>query len=196
MLSLVCVYPTVGPIHESAGRLIVSEAELPVRKHIRLKYFDYSSAGAYFVTFCVKNNECLLGEVAAFKTVLNKNGLILKQTTEKIVDRFPGVQIDELVIMPNHVHMILLIDSEGAKDIPLTKYERRKMLVPLILGYIKTNSAKEINLLREMTGEPVWQKNYYEHVIKNEEAYLELKKYIRDNPLQWELRGVITKNNK
>ena len=102
--------------------------------------------------------------------------------------------MDEFVIMPNHVHGIISIvsDSEvGAiHELPLQQYnnwkERRRMVLPKIIGRFKMNSAKHINQIRNTLGIPVWQRNYYEHVIRDEEELNRIREYILTNPSQWE----------
>ncbi|MEW6570501.1 MAG: transposase [Nitrospirota bacterium] len=142
--------------------------EIHHRRSIRLKDYDYSQMGAYFVTICTKDRECLFGEISDSKMELNDAGVIVAEVWNDLQNRFP-VKLDEYVIMPNHVHGIIIVNNVGAiHELPLhmNKNSRRQMLIPKILGYYKMNAAKRINQIRNISGTPVWQLN---------------------NPLQWEL---------
>jgi REP element-mobilizing transposase RayT len=218
------------------------------RRSIRLRGYDYRQAGAYFVTLCVQNRECLLGEIADEAMVLSRSGEIVSQAWAWLAEQYPYVALDEWVVMPNHLHGIMVIlDSDGLphvavgavrepplqgdaplppsgdqvlraivgahRDAPLPGPEdvpssppndaplprpgdvcpprpgdapRRKPLGQLI-GAFKTVSTKNINVLRGTPGAVVWQRNYYEHVIRNEDELNRARAYIANNPRQWAL---------
>lgn len=145
------------------------------RKNIRLQGYDYSKNGYYFVTICVKNKEQLLGKIVegvacgAPEIQLTKEGLVIKKHIEKCKG-ISNVEIDEYVIMPNHLHMIIKLESEAPHATPTT--------IPQIISSFKTIVTKEI-------GYSLWQRNYYEHIIRNEEEYLKIKEYIINNPYKW-----------
>ena len=128
------------------------------------------------------------------------------KTWEELPMRFPQVGLDTFVVMPNHLHGIVIIKSGTAGDggpvmaiheLPLrepykpsppsTRAERRRMLLPKIIGYFKMNSAKRINRLRNTSGTPVWHRNYYEHIIRSEGELACIREYIQNNPMHWEL---------
>jgi putative transposase len=166
------------------------------RRSIRLREYDYSSTGAYFVTICVHGRECLFGEITDCEMKLNDAGRLVEGVWKGLPGRFPHVELDECIIMPNHFHGIIVIadnpDPVGAiHELPLhhaaisAKMHRRNMLLPKIIGYLKMNSAKGINLLRYMQGVPVWQRNYYERIIRNEAELDVARKYIAENPMKW-----------
>jgi len=166
------------------------------RKTIRLKEYDYSSNGDYFVTICTRNRECLFGEIKDGEMVLNEVGKIVEKEILNISKRFKYTEIDIYAIMPNHVHLLMSIlcdensfeSKVGAiHELPLqdAKY-RRKMLIPKIIGYFKMNSAKKINILLDRMGNPVFQRNYYEEIIRNEKHYNEVYDYIVSNPSKWD----------
>jgi REP element-mobilizing transposase RayT len=285
------------------------------RRSFRLQWYDYSTPGAYFITICTHNKECIFGKIENNQTQLNEIGKIVAQTWEKLPDRFPNIICDEFIIMPNHIHCIIFINNAldennvslsfeapmqtkqnldvGATqekpdtvgvihELPLQPYiktpgtvgaihelphnhikntpgtvgathelpdtvgaihelphnhiknnqhtvgaihelplqtshlenkelhqqkdinknntpstethqdeiinraiQRRRMLLPKIIGYFKMNTAKQINQLRQTPGVPVWQRNYYEHVIRNDDDLYEIRKYIKYNPLNW-----------
>ncbi len=162
------------------------------RRSIRLKGYDYSQAGAYFVTICTKDRECLFGDITNGEMQLNIMGTVVQQYWNKIPRHFPNTAIDEFIVMPNHVHGIICIETNfvGAiHELPLHEYkrQRRKMLLPKIIGWFKMQSAKQINQIRNTRSNPVWQRNYYEHIIRNEQELNTIRKYILTNPLKWEL---------
>jgi len=159
------------------------------RHSVRLKEYDYSQAGAYFVTVCTHRRECLFGEVAEGKMHLSEVGMVLQAVWDKLPHRYSNTGIDVDMIMPNHFHGIITIDvgaiHESPLRMPTLTSSRRKMLLSKMLGYFKMNSAKQINQLRATPGQPVWQRNYYEHVIRNEIDLEETREYIQNNPLKW-----------
>jgi len=159
------------------------------RGSIRLPEHDYSSPGVYFITMCLQDRECLLGEIVSGAMRLSENGMIVDKYWQAIPDRFPGAQLDDYVIMPNHVHGIIIIgdnnNTVGAiHELPL-RMRRRTMVLPRVIGYFKMNTAKQINQMRRMPGRAVWQRNYYEHVVRNGRALSKIREYIRRNHLNW-----------
>ena len=129
---------------------------------------------------------------------MSEEGKIVRDVWETLGNRYPNVETDAVVVMPNHVHGIVKITSDevGAiHELPLhtenrndTNHERirrRKMLLPKVIGYLKMNSSKRINQLRGTPGLRVWQRNYYEHVIRSKKALHRLRRYIEENPLNW-----------
>jgi REP element-mobilizing transposase RayT len=153
------------------------------RHSIRLKEYDYSQAGAYFVTLCTKNRKFILGDTIDGIMQLNNSGLIIAETWQWLSEQYPYVELDTCVVMPNHFHAIILIldDRRGGSR---TAPTMRKPLGRLI-GAFKTVSTKQINALRGAPGQLVWQRNYYEHVICNEIDPEETREYIQNNPLKW-----------
>jgi len=166
------------------------------RHSIRLPGCDYSAPGMFFVTMCTENREQLFGEVVDEKMVLNDFGKILNYWIFQIENKYGGVFIDENVIMPNHAHIIILIADNAATvnkssvvdvgaihELPLQ--QRRQMLIPKIVGFLKMNSAKYINKLRGLERVPVWQRNYFEHIIRNDQSLQKIRQYIVNNPFNW-----------
>jgi len=166
------------------------------RRSIRLREYDYSTVGAYFVTVCVNGRECLFGDCVDGDMRVNDAGRMVVEWWLKLPERFPQVSLDEFVIMPNHVHGIVCIidadvsDTVGAiHELPLhrvpSRQQRRTMLLPKIVGYFKMNTAKHINLMRNNPGVPVWQRNYYERVIRDDNQLAAIREYIANNPVNW-----------
>jgi putative transposase len=174
--------------------------ERPKRRSIRLREYDYSQSGAYFVTVCVRNRECLLGEIVGGAILMNRYGLSTALTLEWLKERYAHVDLDEWIVMPNHVHAIILIDSRdvgavpeppvvgrdvgAVREPPVVGREKIKPLGGLV-GAFKTVSSKKINQMRGTPGEMVWQRNYYEHVIRSENELERIRDYIYCNPQAW-----------
>jgi REP element-mobilizing transposase RayT len=170
------------------------------RRSIRLKEYNYSAAGAYFVTFCAFQRECLFGNVVDSEMLVNPYGEIVRECWQRMPAHFPYVEIDEFVVMPNHFHAILLInESVGAKQSasasPLPhireSFSLQQGTLPGSLGAILQNfksvSTRKSNKLRENPGCPIWQRNYYERVIRDEKELSTAREYIMNNPIQWDL---------
>jgi putative transposase len=162
------------------------------RRSIRLKGYDYSADGAYFITICVRNRECLLGEINDGQMILNEYGSIVRDVWEDLPDRVSDIDLDEYIIMPNHFHAIISIDkspesTEIQKDLDVDDIKaRRKMILPKVVGRFKMLTAKAINQSREIEGS-FWQRNYYERVIRSEEDCQIVRQYIINNPVKWEM---------
>jgi REP element-mobilizing transposase RayT len=157
------------------------------RQSIRLKHYDYSQPGAYFVTLCVQNRECLFGDVADGEMRLNGAGRLVSDSWAWLATQYDHVELDEYVIMPNHMHGVLIITDGcrgGSRTAPT---EGTRKPVGRLIGAFKTVSTKRINQLRGTPGVPVWQRNYYEHIIRNAESLNRISEYIVNNPGQWEL---------
>ncbi|BCX13327.1 MAG: hypothetical protein KatS3mg067_2265 [Thermosynechococcus sp.] len=165
----------------------------PNRRSIRLKGYDYSQAGAYFITICTKDRACLFGEVVDGEMRLNDFGQVVHGVWNNLPNHYAGVEMDAFVVMPNHVHGIVVIVGAGLKPAPTTTAAPTTTTAPtqhglpeIIRGF-KTFSARRINELRSTPGVPVWQRNYYEHIIRNEESLHRIREYIANNPLKWQL---------
>ena len=188
---------------------------LPHRRSIRLQGYDYSQAGAYFVTICTQGKECLFGGMENGAMVLNEYGCVVRDEWLKTAEIRAEIQAGEFVVMPNHFHGVVIIAEPIIGDIrerairerairesplqndwacvgaihesPLPlRQQRRQMMLSKIIGRFKMLTAKRINEIRQLPGVPVWQRNYYEHVIRNEADYGQIAEYIADNPRRWE----------
>ena len=140
---------------------------LPVRKRLRLKKFDYSKEEIYFITICIKNRIELLGKIIETNRIeLTKIGNISEQYIKKIEIKYKNVKIDEYIIMPNHIYLLLIVNKQN--DISISRIIKQyKMCVSKIIGY------------------SIWQKSFYEHIIRNEKEYWKIKEYIKDNIINW-----------
>lgn len=158
------------------------------RRSIRLKDYDYSSAGAYFVTLCTEERACLFGEIHENEMILSSAGHIVAGRWLWLAEKYSYVILDQWVVMPNHLHGIVVIDNEdrdsshegGSRTAPTD----RKPLGRLI-GAFKTVSTKHINELRGTPAVTLWQRDYYEHVVRGPEELTRIRQYIEDNPARW-----------
>lgn len=164
------------------------------RRSIRLHGYDYTQAGAYFITICVHNRECLFGEVVDGEMRLNDAGRVVELCWQAIPEHFPHVELDAFVMMPNHLHGVVFITGAtvGAThasplQTPSAPYGPRRGSIAAIVGSFKSAATKRINEQRATPGSPLWQRNYYEHIIRDENSLTSIRKYIVNNPLQWSM---------
>ena len=171
----------------------------PSRHSLRLPDYDYSQPGTYFVTLVTYQREPLFGEIKAGEMIQNDAGRIVWDIWRSLPNHFPNVGLEEAVVMPNHFHEIVAIVEAAAAvpvraihELPLQVPEaeanrlgRRRMLLPMMIGYFKMNSAKRINILLGSSGVPVWQRNYYERIVRDNKAYESIRHYIQTNPANW-----------
>jgi putative transposase len=155
------------------------------RRSIRLKEYDYSSPGEYFVTICTKDKHFIFGEIINNEMVLNNYGLIVNHTWNDLINHVADIELDSFVIMPNHIHGIIVIIDHlvGAGSEPAPTMKRHG--IPEIVRQLKTFSARRINEIRKTPRTPVWQRNYYEHIIHNEKELNIIRDYIMNNPAEW-----------
>ena len=156
---------------------------------MRLREFDYNTPGAYFITFCTDNRSNILSRIVGAiqespVSQLTACGVIVDAVIQSIPEHL-HVTIDRYVIMPNHVHLIVVIaESDVLRAIRESPLQGRS-IVSKAVGYIKMNASKAI---RQQYGDvTVWQRGYHDHVIRNQDDYEMIAKYIHENPLRWEL---------
>ena len=163
----------------------------PRRKNMRLNGYDYSQPGAYFLTICTHSRECVLGDVVNGKMHLYEAGDIVLDCWNDLANHYAAIELDEFVVMPNHVHgIIVIVDTgklqgsspQGAGYKPATTSVGT---LPEVVRGFKTFSARRINQTRNRTGQPVWQRNYYERVIRDERTLAAVREYIVNNPAKW-----------
>ena len=160
-------------------------ADLPKRTSHRLPQFDYNACGAYFLTICTYNRRRLFSRIVgalheAPEIHLTKYGQIVDRVIGELPQRYP-IEISNYIIMPDHIHMLLIIKgSERAlREAPL----QSRSLPAQIVGYLKMNVTKTIH--RYMPSEKVWQRSFYDHIVRNEQDYQEIWQYIENNPQKW-----------
>lgn len=168
------------------------------RRSIRLKEYDYSLEGMYCITICVNNRECLFGEIVNEEMVLNESGCMAKKVWLSLPERFPEIRVDEFIIMPNHMHGIIIIDRENVGAIPCGCPETGRAgtrpaptKIGNVIGAFKSLTTNEyIRNVHQNNWKPfekkLWQRNYYEQIIRNEEELNRIREYIVNNPISWE----------
>jgi REP element-mobilizing transposase RayT len=197
------------------------------RRSIRLQGYDYSLSGAYFLTICTYKKEHVFGEIVNGEIKLNLIGQYALQQWNKIPQRFPIVELEEFIIMPNHIHGIIIIrngrcegldygppnskrDSlsdrrgEGSDNTPRIPPKvslsdpsplhqnqpqsngTRPGSVGAIVQNFKSSTSRKINTMPGMKNIKIWQVNYYDHIIRNEEDHARIVEYIQKNPVQWD----------
>lgn len=155
--------------------------ECPKRKTIRLQTYDYSTPGAYFVTICTQERCCTLSSVRRGdpcgrpSVELTEFGRVVERCFDEVSALY-GAAFDAYVIMPNHIHFICRLDAERATA-------RVAPTLGQIVGALKSLSANQCR--KAGLHEKLWQRNYYEHVVRNENDYLENMTYIENNPAKW-----------
>lgn len=180
----------------SCGAMMADEPVYDPQKHhrrsVRLKDYDYSQAGAYFITVCAHQREWLFGEIVGGEMRLNACGEIVHDEWAKTSTLRPNVELGEFVVMPNHFHAIVVITCRGVlrrgvlQYAPTDKLQSPSQTIGAIVRGFKSAAAKRINEHRATPGVPVWQRNYWEHIIRNEESANRIADYIVNNPAQWQ----------
>ena len=188
-----------------------SKSNLPRRRAMRLRDYDYSQSGAYFVTICAQHRKCLFGTITDGKMRLNEIGQIVLECWNHISQHFPSVELGESVIMPNHFHGIIswrlsetrypqpIVEARSPRSseneqfsYPSKNTSTRRGEVPSpalskIVAYFKYKSTKHINQHHNTPGTRIWQRNYYDHVIRDDPDLQRLRQYVQDNPMKWAL---------
>ncbi len=181
------------------------------RHSIRLKGYDYSQAGLYFITICCQDRICRFGHVENGEMVLNELGMVAYNEWAKLPERFPNIELDVFQIMPNHIHGIIALvgatlavapqiirlprnntvapnDAVSPNDAVIRATARVAPTVSDIVGAYKSlvvNECLKIFKLNNETMGKLWQRNYYERIIRDEPSYINISKYIKNNPTNW-----------
>lgn len=178
------------------------------RRSIRLKGYDYSKKGAYFITICCQNRQCLFGKIEHGNMILNNAGKMVQTTWNDLPIYYNGIAIDAFQIMPNHIHGIIYITDvfavgavgAGPRACPACPQQNQgqpqgvaptKLSLSDCVHRFKTMTTKryidgiKINAWQSINGK-LWQRNYFEHIIRNENSMDKIREYISNNPLQWD----------
>ena len=171
------------------------KVELPTRKHPRLEHYDYSAAGAYYVTICTQNRRCVLSRIVSLasneenvakggqatvepRVEYSRYGVIAEQQLFLLEKRYPYLSVDRYVIMPNHIHAILILDAQTAGASP------RPTMTDIICAY-KSLTTRECK--KNGFTEKLFQTSFFEHIIRCREDYENTVNYIQKNPIGWHL---------
>ena len=161
------------------------------RKSIRLKEFDYSQPGEYFVTICAKNHKCIFGSIVNGQMDLNERGNVVKECWEKIPEHFPNVVLDEYIIMPNHIHGILVLIGPIVGTRPAVSLLHERFGKPVsgslstIVRSFKSAVTKRINEMHVRESGQLWQPRYYDRIIRSEKELQNTRDYIANNVITW-----------
>jgi putative transposase len=155
------------------------------RRSIRLRGWDYASPGAYSVTICTQGRVPLFGEVRDDQMQLSALGAIVASTWQWLAAQHAHVSLDAWCVMPNHLHGILIIRRDGPFGAHTPGEGTRVKPIGQVIGAFKTVSTKHINLARGTPGATVWQRNFWEHIVRDADDMDRIRAYIRDNPLMW-----------
>ncbi len=159
------------------------------RRSIRLPWHDYAAPCAYFVTICARHHACLFGTVVDGRLVPSEIGRIVSETWRELPRHHPRVALDTFALMPNHVHAVLLL-RRGSAAVPAVPTRRRTLAsgsLGAIIGAFKAAVTRRVRLLSGSPGAAVWQRNYFEHIIRNQEDLDEIRVYIAINPRCWDV---------
>ncbi len=157
---------------------------LPYRKRLRLEGYNYNDAGVYFITICTWKRAPFLSQINVGaihelpSSIITEYGTVVEEYIKKIPERF-GVELCNYVIMPNHIHLIVLIDKKQINQTCSNKHS----IIPNIVGYVKMNSSKRFHEFG-MEGR-IWQRSYYDHIVRNENEFYKIYDYITTNPERW-----------
>ena len=168
----------------------------PTRKTLSLQTHDYSQPAAYFLTICTDQKRCRLSRVNDGQVTLTPAGHIVHQSWHDLPTRFPHVIQDVFVIMPNHIHAILFVGAGLAPPTVNTSTGSAaapKVSLSGIVGAFKSISTINTNRLSQTPGDLLWQRSYYEHIIRDAEDMKKVQRYILENPMRWELDPENTK---
>lgn len=188
-----------GEVTSPAGDISLMKPTLPRRKPTRLRDYDYSQPGTYFVTICAQHRKCLFGTIVNGQMQLNEIGKIIVECWNRIPQHFPSVGLGDYVIMPNHIHGIITQNIVGARSPCSTENasnRRGEVTSPAhrdlpalgkIVAYFKYQSTKHINQHHNTPRTRIWQRNYHDHIIRDDPDLQRIRQYIQENPMKWEL---------
>ncbi len=161
-------------------------------KTIRIQDFDYKLAGTYFLTICTYKMNCIFGKINNERMILDNCGKIAEKYWLEIPMHFPRAEIDSFIVMPNHIHGIInIIDDVGAGHVQpeINKYQR---IIPNSIGSMIRSYKSAVTkwIHKNTTINNVWQRNYYEHIIQNDNELYRIQEYIHYNPLNWQIEKI------
>ncbi len=177
--------------------------KLPKRKQLRLKEYDYSQNGYYFITICTYNRQNLfeksvVGNDLCVVPTSKPQNLIIDKWLKELQHKF-GIIIEQYIIMPNHIHFILVIDNENKNTLENAAPNKKRSLSDMIQWFKTMTTNDFINLVKNNLIQPfdkkIWQKSYYEHIIRNKEEHIEIIQYILNNPLKSDIREDIERTD-
>jgi putative transposase len=167
---------------------MATESRFPQRRSNRWRGHDYGRAGAYFVTACVQGRVPLFGEVVGAAMQRNEMGNIVLASWNEIPGHFRAVDVDECIVMPDHVHGIVILRMEDAPDAGRARHASPLRELGAVVASFKSASSRRIHELRDTPGGPVWQRGYFDRVLRDDAELVNARRYIADNPLRWSIK--------
>lgn len=169
----------------------MSEISKYNRKSIRLKKYDYSQTGEYFITICIQNRECLLGKIENHKLILNDAGTMVCNILNDIPKYYTGINIGKFIVMPNHIHAIIIITEKIKSGRTQGSAPTNKLKLSDVVQYSKSLTTKKyIENIKQNNwksfDKKLWQRNFYEHVVRDEKDLNKIREYIINNYLKWD----------
>ena len=166
-----------------------SVTDIHHRRSTRLRGYDYTQNGAYFITICAHKHQCVFGEIIDGEMHLNELGCVVEECLKNITMHFQNTEVNTFVVMPNHTHIVITL-TDGCRGTacraPTERFSQPTSdSIPTIIRSFKSAATKRINELRLTPGQPIWQRNYYEHVIRDEDDLNSIREYIEHNALKW-----------
>jgi len=160
------------------------------RRSIRLKHYDYSLAGLYFITICAQNRACLFANIKNDHLFLNAAGLMLEQQWKDLALRFNNIVLHQFVVMPNHFHGIIEITSkESGQPLGIGPTGKSYTIGEMVGAFKSLSTFAYMQSVKNDNwpafDKKLWQANFYEHIIRDESCYLKIVEYIETNPLKW-----------
>ena len=174
-----CVRPTTVR-RTTAGQIIVNMKDLPSynRHSIRLKGYDYSNAGCYFITVCTQDKISLFGDIQEGEMIENEVGRMVYYWIEKIGTKFQDVQCYDTIVMPNHIHIIIQLMNHDTNKLSSIIQWFKTMTTNAYIKGVKGNGWQPFY-------KRLWQRDYYEHIIRNDHEHEMIANYIKTNPQRW-----------
>lgn len=165
---------------------------LPERRSIRLHGFDYSQAGQYFLTICIFQKRCILGRLDHGNVCLSRIGRLVRDRWLEIPAHFKHIELEAFVVMPNHLHGILTINERARHAVPLQGAHRPENLsapvagsIPTVIRSFKSATSKQTKAILKQPRFVLWQRGYYERVLRSSREFLSATCYIQENPANW-----------
>ncbi len=166
------------------------------RRSVRLPGYDYAQAGAYFVTICTQNRECVFSDVVEGQMILNAPGQMAELVWRELPQYYPGIKVDAFVVMPNHIHGIITLVGAGSHACPDKSGQPQgvapttRMSLPDVVHRLKslTTTRYRRGVLRHSwraSPDRLWQRNYFDRIIRDEEELNRVRQYVEENPLRW-----------
>jgi len=164
------------------------DVQIRRRNSNRLSGYNYVQAGAYFITLCSYRRKSIFGAVSNGEMVLSTGGEIVQAEWLRTAALRKYLELDIFMVMPNHFHALVLFNQAWNGDVePMEQTRRQRGDLGFLVAGFKAAVTKRIHALSLFPGQPIWQRNYYDHIIRGEEDYEKIREYIFNNPLKWEL---------